>query len=223
MLNNPGFVVGYSEFRRNPLWVSYRLSAPTVGLRARPREFRADWRTLARVGAADFRHSGFDRGHLAPNYAIARMHGREAQLASFLMSNITPQSRRLNQKLWQRLEELEFDVFAPRYGQLWVTAGPIFDADRRWLKSGVEIPDAFFRVWLTEIEGRPQVLAFLTPQQVRGTEPLTDFVVSVDEIERRAGLDLFHRLGDDIEAELEAAINAPFWDLARYAEHPPRY
>lgn len=225
VITNPGFMLGYSEIRRNPLWVTYHVR-PVTQKRylKRPDHFSADWRTFMRVGQDDYRRSGYDRGHLAPNYVISQLYGREAQLATFRMSNITPQRPELNQALWQRLEEVEVDHFARHFGELWVTTGPLFDADRSFLPSGVEIPDAFYRVILNVGgDSQPRVLAFIVPQTVRGTEPLTQFVVTVDEIEQRSGFDLFAALPDVLEERLESSLPDRHWRLEEVSRLAPRY
>lgn len=223
-LVNPGFAIGYSEWRGNPLWAAYRLVPVKVPERLpRPREFSRDERTWRGVTSADYRDSGYQRGHLAPNYAIAQVHGRAAQQATFLMSNITPQKPALNQKAWQRLEEAVIDHFAPRFGRVWVLAGPIFDDHVESLPGGVEIPDAFYKVLLVESGEGPRVLAFRIPQDVRGKEPMHRFLVSVDRIEAETGLDFFPALEDGVEAALEARVDATGWDLESVDDLPPRY
>ena len=225
ILTNPGFAVGYNEFRANPGWVAYRLEQVARKRGGnRPDRFTEDERTLRRIGHDAYTRTGYDRGHLAPNYAMASLYGREAQLASFRMSNIVPQRSRLNRKLWQRLEEVIIDHFAPRFGQLWVITGPIYDADRQRTKAGVDIPDAFFKVLAAHDSiGRPILLAFVMPQRVKGNEPLGEFVVSVDEVERLTGLDLFDALENDLEASLEAVAKPGAWGLDEVGRLPARY
>lgn len=224
VLQNPGFVVGYSAARRQPLWVAYRaesLKGRRIG--KRPERFESDPRVTRAVNEWDYKGSGYTRGHLAPNYLIGRLYGRAAQHATFLMSNISPQRRRLNELLWQRLEEAEADTVAPRAIQLWVVAGPLFDPQPRTLRSGIAVPTAFYRIWLDVEQGVPQVLAFIVPQDVCGTEPLSRYVVSVDEVERRAGLDFFAELADAQERALERTGAADGWRLERFDRRPPRY
>lgn len=224
-LVNPGFAVGYSDWRGNPLWAAYRLTPVRERRKLpRPRSFKRDARTWREVVSDDYRKTGYQRGHLAPNYAIAQVHGRAAQRATFLMSNITPQKPRLNQKAWQRLEEVVIDHFTPRFGRLWVVTGPIFDADIDVLPGGVEIPDAFYKVLLADsASAGPQLLAFRIPQTVRGTEALHTFLVSVDQIEAETGLDLFSALPDEVEATLEAGVDSRGWGLEAVDALPPRY
>ncbi len=225
VIDPPGFVLGYSERWRNPLWVAYRLDERRDGAwGARPDHFQVDRRTLARVAHTDYSGSGYNRGHLAPNYAMARFVGRDAQLASFRMSNIVPQRSALNQKLWQRLEEIETDVYAAQPGPLWVVTGPVFGASPQRLASGVAVPQAFFRIWLREgRDGQPEALSFLVPMRVTGYEPLDRYLVTVDAVEAASGLDFFHQLPDDAESALEAALAPGDWHFERYARRAPRY
>ena len=87
---------------------------------------------------------------MAPNHAIALLYGKEAQEETFLMTNITPQRASLNQKLWQRLEEMELESFAPKFKTLWVYTGPLFDLKITHLKSSyfVDIPNAFYKIYV---------------------------------------------------------------------------
>jgi len=224
VLRNPGFVVGYSDALRQALWVGYRAETlkGTPPLPRRP-SFETDARTRARVAHRDYTRSGYTRGHLAPNFAIGKLYGPAAQRATFLMSNIAPQKRRLNELVWQRLEEAEADVVAPAAIQLCVLAGPLFGAQPARLKSGVAVPEAFYRIWLDLEQGQPRALAFVVPQDVCGTEPLSRYVASIDEIERRSGLDFFADVADALEAALERAAEPAPWRLERFERRAPRY
>ncbi len=218
ILRNHGFILGYSDLRGNPLWVEYALTpeANTPSLK-RPSHFETDWRSINRVSHQSYQKSGYDRGHMAPNYAISHLYGSSGQADSFLMTNITPQKSKLNQQLWQRLEETEIKHFAKLFGKVWVIAGPIFSGTVERLSSDwmVEIPDAFYKIYITEaVSGKPSIaLAFLVPQTVNGKEPLAQFLTSIDNIETQTGLDFFAQLNDHAEATLEAAIDPLPWNL----------
>ncbi|SHE56856.1 endonuclease G [Modicisalibacter ilicicola DSM 19980] len=226
VLRNEGVLIGWSDVRVNPLWVSYRLHEvddPYSGPRP---DFRRDWRTLWPIAPQSYFGSGYDRGHLAPNYAIAAVHGRDAQAQTFLMSNISPQRPNLNRKLWQRLEEVIIDHFVPRFGVVEVITGPVFPAnliDNAFNRVGlVEVPQAFYKILVVPSE-RPRALAFLMPQTVKGNEPLDRYLVSIDEIEARTGLDFFSLLPDEVEDRLESEVSRQGWALGSVARLPSRY
>ena len=224
-LRNHGFMLGYSDLRGNPLWVTYALATPPpdAGHLKRPARFSADWRGINRVSHEDYTGGGYDRGHMAPNHAISVVYGREGQADSFLMTNVTPQKASLNEKLWERLEELELDRFAKQFGKVWVVDGPIFDPPNERLHSSwrVEIPDAFYKI-IVAPEAK-KVLAFIMPQAVRGDEPLDHYLTSVDSIEKRTGLDFFPELNDAEENRLEAEVDPVPWRLQELARLPGRY
>lgn len=219
ILRNHGFILGYSDLRGNPLWVQYALTPETNNAPSlkRPSRFETDWRGINRVSHDSYQKSGYDRGHMAPNYAISHLYGREGQADSFLMTNITPQKPKLNQQLWQRLEEMEIKYFAKNQGKIWVITGPVFSGTVERLSSDwtVEIPDAFYKIYITEAApgNTPLALGFLIPQTVNGKEPLEQFVTSIDHIEAQTGLDFFSQLDDRTEAALEAAVKPQSWGL----------
>ena len=214
VLENTGFIVGYSDARRNPLWVSYRVfKIASVTTHKRPGRFQVDDRTQARVKHDDYTHSGYDRGHMAPNYAIVTRYGRQAQLKTFLMSNISPQKPSLNRYIWKDLEMLVAKRYASSLEEVWVICGPIFDDDIEKLASGVEVPDAYYKIIVDEKDGKVRVLAFIMSQGVGTGERnnLAKFLTSVDEIERQTGLDFLHELSDDVEDAVEAEKAEPMW------------
>ncbi|MDX1355948.1 DNA/RNA non-specific endonuclease [Vreelandella venusta] len=228
VLRNDGFLAGWSDVRVNPLWVSYQVEAVPDDTRIGPRpNFKADWRTLWPVGTDSYSGSGYDRGHLAPNYAIAAVHGRNAQVDTFLMSNMTPQRPNLNRQLWQRLEESVMDHFAPRFDRLQVITGPIFPEhfmDNAFNRVGfVEVPEAFYKIIVVPNEEAPLALAFIMPQDVRGNESLADYLVTIDEIESRTGLNFFPDLAAEREAVLEGQLRTQGWALEEVARRPGRF
>ncbi len=229
VLRNHNFILGYSDLRGNPLWVEYALTPvdDTQESLKRPSRFQTDWRSFNRLSHASYDKSGYDRGHMAPNYAISHLYGKQAQADSFLMTNITPQRPKLNQKLWQRLEEVEIKHFTQTFSKIWVITGPVFSGSVERLNSDwkVEIPDAFYKIYATEAtpDKAPKVLAFLMPQTVNGREPLTQFITSIDAIEAQTGLDFFTQLDDSIEAPLEAGVDPLPWQLQALSRLSSRY
>lgn len=216
IMRNRGYMSGYSDLRGNPLWVVYKVTkipenAPKY---KRPASFSADWRSLSHVASEDYTHSGFDRGHMAPNYAISRLYGKRAQYETFLMTNISPQKARLNQKVWQKLEVWESERFAKRFKAVWVYTGPIFDREISRLKSAwrIEIPDAFYKVYAgIGHDGSLRLLAFLIPQDVRGNESPERFLTTVDRVEALSGFDFFRELDDLTEKRLESEVRYNGW------------
>jgi len=211
VLKNTGYAVGYSDARGNPLWAAYRVSdRPVSEAPPRPEKFVVDKRTAARVTPAAYTGSGYDRGHLAPNYAIALHHGARAQEETFLMSNIIPQRHGLNAGLWKRLEQKIARNYPGRFGEVWILAGPIFGGNSQRLGEGVAVPEACYMILVDENAERLRTLAFIFPQQPR-SDNLADYLTTIDEIEGRTGLDFFSTLPAATEQTLEAAKASRVW------------
>jgi len=229
ILRNHGFILGYSDLRGNPLWVEYALTPVAENTQPikRLHRFETDWRSINRVSQESYQKSGYDRGHMAPNYAMSHLYGRDGQADSFLMTNITPQKPKLNQQVWQHLEEAEIKHFAKLFGKVWVITGPVFSGTIERLSSDmmVEIPDAFYKIYMTEAapDKPPIALAFLIPQTVNGKESLAQFVTNIDSIEAQTGIDFFAELDDRVESPVEAAIEPLPWGLQTAGKLPSQH
>jgi endonuclease G len=212
-LMNSAYVVGYSETLGSPVWAAYRiqdrdrLQPPPP----RPESFEVDARTMARISPEAFRKSHYDRGHLAPNFAIATRFGEVAQRETFLMSNVVPQSHALNAGLWKELEQRIATNYPARYGEVWVFCGPIFPRRPARLARRVAIPERFFMIILDEIEGRLRAQAFVFPQDPVMSAPLAFFGSSIDEIEQLTGLDFLGEFDPEAVAPLEAKVTRTAW------------
>ena len=182
-----------------------------VKVSQRPSKFKIDIRTESKVSHKDYTRSGYDRGHMAPNYAIASRYGHIAQIETFLMSNICPQTPRLNRRIWKNLEQKVAKEYAQDFEEIWIITGPIFDDNIEKLKSGVEVPDSFYKIIIDEIDGKPRVLAFIIPQEVKRKDSLRKFLVSIDEIEKLTKLDFLSELEDEIEEGLEKEKAEGVW------------
>ncbi len=210
-----GYSLGYDEENGVPVWVGYRFEGgPRYDNEERPSRFSVDEDTRARISHDDYTNSGYDRGHMAPNYGIATRYGREAQLETFLMSNIIPQAPELNRGVWRELEE---DIsgsggIAERMGEVWVITGPVLGRSPQTLPgTSVAIPEACYKIVLDEEGGALRALAFLFPQDIPDDVDPADYLTTIDEIESRTGLDFLSALPDEGEAALESARAAGVW------------
>jgi len=160
ILKNTGYLVGYSETHRCPLWVAYKVyDDPAHGTSERPDGFSVDRRTRSGIDHSAYTRSGYDRGHMAPNYAIGETYGHKAQMETFLMSNIVPQRPNLNRGQWKELEQKVANDYAKKCGEVWVVTGAVFDGHRQWLSSRVEVPDACYKIIVDQHNDKLRVIA----------------------------------------------------------------
>ncbi|MDB6175345.1 MAG: nucA [Chthoniobacteraceae bacterium] len=80
------------------------------------------------VATNEYTRIGYDRGHMAPNWAVSVSYGREAQIETFYTSNIVPQEPELNRGIWEALERIEANDYARRYDGVVCFDSPIYDA-----------------------------------------------------------------------------------------------
>lgn len=205
--NRGFFALCHSAARRVSLWTAYELdpSREAAPITQRP-SFRPD-SLLASPGArnSDYAASGYSRGHMAPARDFAW--SEEALRATSVLSNAAPQHQRMNASAWLRVENAVRRL-ATRSGRVLVFTGPIFDAGQPGtIGAGrVAVPAYFFKIVL-ELETGGKIYAVIVPNDASATGSPRLWVVSVDEVERRTGLDFFREIEDPVENALESARN----------------
>ena len=210
----------WDQERQIALWVAYPLNKRLVGKGSRSGAWQYDKFMAARKqpnlrrtyqeGSVD----GYIRGHLCPSND--RMSpGMNEQ--TFYFTNMAPQDPYLNGGLWSWLEAY-VQQLAIEAGDGWVVTGCI-DTDRsNWVTDvtgkRIAVPEAFFKVVLLRYSpastgaDRYSARAWVVENRSYGfsgfEQKAKRLEVSVDEVERITGLDLFPNLIRLI-GELEAA------------------
>lgn len=225
LLENKCYVVGYSNERGDPLWVTYALTRHQDGeVDKRQSKFLTDERTSARIVHEHYNRSGYDRGHMAPNHAIGALCDDEAQKETFLMSNIVPQSKALNQRWWERLERVELTHFTQLFDRVLVIDGPIFSDHPINLPNGpVALPDACYKIFVAQKAGQWHVLAFMVDQGVNGDEPLSVYRTTIADIEAKVGFDFLPNLPEATKQVLKSDHRDASWQLEAVDLVPTRF
>jgi len=209
------FSLSYSEAHEQAEWVAYELTRESL---RKPNVPRTDWfeedRSVS-TGSAhhrDYTGSGYTRGHLAPAGDMA--FDEAAMEASFLMSNISPQSRAFNMGIWRELEETVRD-WAFERGRLYIVTGPVLEEGLPVIgQNRVSVPALFYKIVLDPNERNPGMIALLIPNQL-SEEPLAKYIVSTDSIEKLTGIDFFPQLlQDGVEEELESRVDVEAWEFS---------
>lgn len=222
-----GYTLCYRESYEQSEWVAYSLTRSQLEhkVTGRTNDFRAD--TLISTGSAkpaDYKGSGFDRGHLAPAADMAW--SLKSAHDSFLMSNMSPQAPSFNRVIWKLLEEAVRN-WAQQYGTIYVVTGPVLEKESNEYQSigesEVAVPEYFYKALLVfipvyaesnsatgEIEAyRVQCAAFIVPNKGSGKN-IYKFICSVDLAEERTGLDFFANLPDEVENLAESECGEIF-------------
>ena len=213
ILSYAGFDLGYNEQFEQAAWVAYVLTREEIesGTVERTDNFRAD--TSISSGSAtpaDYRGSGYDRGHLAPAGDMKWDHLAMSQ--SFLMSNMSPQEPAFNRGIWRKLET-EVRNWALEKDSLYVITGPLFSpSDSLIGESGVGIPNYYFKVLVDLSPPDHDMIAFLLPNS-GSSEELLHFAIPVDSLEKISAYDFFGEAPDQAVIEwLEGRIEPGSWN-----------
>jgi endonuclease G len=181
------FAVLHSGVTRTPLYSAEHLTRASVAAArtvARDDSFHEEARLPEeqRASLEDYVRSGFDRGHLAP---AGDMPTLSAQAESFSLANIVPQNRVLNRGIWADIEEGARRL-ASRRGSIFVVTGVIFSGDAvQQIKGGVLVPTQLFKALYDPASG--EAGAYLA----RNDDARDWHAVSIDELGRQAGIDVF--------------------------------
>ena len=155
---------------------------------------------------------GYDRGHQAP---LGSFKGSRYASQVNYYSNITPQKKGLNQGPWRILEE-KIRGLVDRYGRVWVMTGPLYERDMPALPNADEphkVPSGYWKIVVVEESGKIHSAAFIMDQDTARDSKVLDHLVSVDEVEKRSGLDFFWELQDDQEEGVESGVGTAYVPL----------
>lgn len=207
---NRHYVLGYSYYFRQAKW-ALEIVDPRNPEVARFDNFRPDYRVpeMFRTDLSDFRHSGYDRGHLVSS--ANKLESEIQNSETFLLSNMAPQAPELNRRIWRELESAIRELNdSPRILETYVICGPVFYFDQPVIEIGdrdnnevtIPVPNAFFKSVLTEDKrGRLHMWSFILPNEATA-EPISSFQVPTAKVERIVGVKLWDKLvGSPIERE----------------------
>lgn len=197
--------LAYSAQSRLAAWVAedLRVEMLTGPANRRTERFRVDPDLPHRISAqlADYKDSGFDRGHLAPA-ADFKFNQKQMSL-TFRLSNVAPQiGNGFNRGVWRRLETATRAWVSARR-QLYVFTGPVIEPNGTTIGKGrIPVPVAFFKI-VYDPESRI-ALSFLLPHRKMASHTWPDHQVRVDDVERVTNLDFFPNLEEQEERQMEA-------------------
>ena len=155
-----------------------------------------------------FKKSGFDRGHLVASHD--RVYSREANEQTFYYSNMSPQLRSFNQKYWAKLEKQVQDWGRNKSFRdvLYVAKGGTIRDDQvenTKVKGRIVVPKYYWMAMVVKKGATYHGLAFwLEHKEWDMKTPMMTVAISIDELEKKLGFDLFHNFPDEIENKFEA-------------------
>lgn len=214
MVSHDFFTLSYNENHEQAEWVAYELKKEhLINNNFKRPYFIPDPKVKTKSASwKNYKKSGYDKGHLCP--AGDREFSKNAFDETFFTSNISPQLHVFNNGIWKKLEE-KTRYWAEKYNGVYVVTGGVLEPNLPTIGfEKVSVPKYFYKILLDDSRGEFKMIGFLMPHE-KSDAPLYQFVVSVDEIEKRTGIDFFPALPDEIENKLEAQSNYKDWSFSK--------
>lgn len=135
-----------------------------------------------RATLADYRGSGFDRGHMAP---AGDMNSDEGMAQSFSLANMVPQDPSLNRGAWNKMEQDTRKYVNRAKGDVYVFTGSFYNNVRpqRLGQGKVAVPSHLYKVVYDASTGKSWVHWYENQSSSQAKTP-----ISYAEFVRRTGL-----------------------------------
>ncbi|MCC5637526.1 DNA/RNA non-specific endonuclease [Nostoc sp. CHAB 5844] len=207
-----------------PNWVSWQLNSSWLGSAPRQDDFRADTTLPSgcyRVTTTSYTGSGFDRGHMTPS--ADRTNTIANNSATFLMTNIIPQSPDNNQGVWASLEDYSRSLVA-QGKELYIisggrgTGGTGSNGFRSTIDSGrITVPAYTWKVivvldrpglGVSGVTTNTRVITVEIPntQGVRNAN-WRNYRISVDTLESRTGYNFLSQVSSSTQSVIESRVD----------------
>ena len=231
------FALSYNNTKGTPNWVSWHLDQSNLGNAPRM-PFHPD-ETLPRgfrhITPADYTGTGFDRGHMCPH--SDRNATSAMSEATFVMSNIIPQSPAVNQKAWAQLEMYCRNLVERHHKSLYIVSGPAGQGgtgtegfkETIGKRIKVVVPAQCWKVImvldaqdgddLAKVNQKTRLIAVITPNDMSVGEDWARFRVSVKDVEKLTGYKFFSKVPANIIEPLKERVDDEHIPRARSIHH----
>ena len=204
-------------------WVAYPLTKEYMGSAKRQDDFRVDpsFPSSSQINATVY---GYDRGHQLPS--ADRTANVELNSQTFYYSNMTPQLAGFNQKIWADMES-KVRSYAGSCDTLYVVTGAVlktvggvesvsYTSDRSGIQK-IAVPNYYYKVLVSvKSSGGNRTykgIGFWFEHKANSGKVNSSYACSIDEIERKTGIDFFAGLPKDVESVVEASYKPNEWGL----------
>jgi len=220
LMVKPQYVLSYNRSKSETNWTAWHLSASWLGSAARQDDFRADTslpKGWYQVQGTSFSGSGYDRGHMCPS--ADRTVTVTDNSATFLMTNMVPQSANNNEGPWEVLEDSCRALVTGQNKELYVYSGGY--GSQGTINNGhVTVPSYTWKIAVVMDKGKTaasnvttstRVIAVWMPNsdsQISKSANWKSYRVSVDYIESQTGYDFLSNVSTSIQSVIESKTDS---------------
>ncbi len=188
-ISRPEYVISWNKENRSLNWAAWLLEAHDLGKTHRTNSFAMDTDLdgyLSKLGMhavseKDYSGSCFDRGHQVPS--ADRTASVDENTATFLMSNMLPQTAFLNRVIWEHLETHERSMVKDEGLKIQIFAGPLYSSNPTGIgpNADILIPSFNYKI-IVPVRGSnapsrqdPDMIVVKMPNVTSAnTDPVTD-------------------------------------------------
>lgn len=151
----------------------------------------------------------YEKGHICPS--MDRLNSKDANEQTYYMTNILPMVANFNGKLWQKMET-QVNTWGKALADgdtIFVCKGGTIDKADQILGKTIGnhvVPKYFFIALYAKTSTGQKMLGFWAEHlnEDKSGDALKGYVVSIDELEQKTGIDFFCNLSDTLEEQLES-------------------
>ena len=218
---NWSFYYDYASFISS--WVAYPLNRVLIGSGSRSDAWGYDplipYQYQQNIITSAY-GTGHSRGHQIPS---ADRLDRAANVTTFYATNMTPQESDFNGGVWERLES-KVRTYARACDTLYVVTGCVVNSSSTTIKDkmnhSVKVPTGYYKALLRYKKGAGDgdyiACGFYMPHDSSiPADSFMDFIMSIDELESKTGMDFFvnlaEKVGSDNAGKIESAAPGSWW------------
>ena len=156
--------------------------------------------------------NGYVRGHLVASYD--RVYSKDANEQTFYYSNISPMISRFNTGLWSDLEGL-VQGWGRNSGfcdTLYVVKGGTI-REGEYIQDGtcITVPKHYFMAILCRYSNKYKAVGVMFEHKSYLPGTVSDYAMTIDELEEKTGIDFFCNLPDKLENAVEGLYEKSHW------------
>lgn len=217
LLCRTGHLLAHSPERKTPYWVIEHLTAEKASAKDIKRRsgfnFKPDpdLEEGKRAELSDYKDGSklYDRGHMAP--AADMGWSKEAMAECFYLSNMIPQSNKMNQVIWSRLEG-KVRKWAINRNAVYVFTGPIYEGGilKTIGDNEVAVPSHVYKIVYDP--QKKEAIAFIMPNIPLLTKDMPIFITTIREVEEKTGLNFLSKLSKKMQDKIETTKADDLWE-----------
>ncbi|MCL2039828.1 MAG: DNA/RNA non-specific endonuclease [Bacteroidetes bacterium] len=211
------YVLSYNKELNVANWVSYYLCSADFGNVKRYKGNFITDTTLPldyyRVKHSDYTNSGYDRGHLVRSEE--RTKTDTDNVATFILTNIIPQTPDLNRKIWLQFENYCKNLCVKEKKHLFINTGGAYYNSK--IKEKIGIPDSCWKIviildshqTINDIDSNTQSIAVMMPNTSNLTgKQWTEYITTINNVETVTGYNFFNKIGNKYQQYIENKLYA---------------